>query len=709
MIRSIAYAFLLVVLSFNSISAINQPKVDSLFSVLKSTPKDSNYVETLFALAGEFYLEDLDSASYFCTEAQIISIQIKYQDGIASSHNWLGYMFYHNGDIQSAIEQFKLSLKANEKSSDSIARGNMLNNIGFMYKEVGDVENALYFLHEALEIRKLIDHKPGIGTSLNNIGIVYKELNEYETALKYLHESLEYRVAAKDTNGQSTTYNNIAVIHEELDELDLAKSYLKQAMIQSKLQPDIASKAMLLNNLAKLFIVENNYDSAAYYLDSSLITSKSIDNLLWQATALYNYSKLFIKQDRWDEAKTYATEAYAIASKTDYAEKIRDCAEQLYLIYDHSNDTKNALKYLEQYVRMKDSLNDVALQEAAYKKEVNYQFEKKSQELEKQQAIEKAVLLKEKEKNDALNEKEQQEKNVIITFISIIGIILFSFALFIFSRLKITSKQKNIIEKQKSQVDNAYHELEEKSQEILDSISYAKRIQSAILPPNRIVKEFLKDSFILYKPKDIVAGDFYWLETKDNKVLFAAADCTGHGVPGAMVSVICNNGLNRSVREHNLTDPGDILDKTREIVIQEFSKSDEDVKDGMDIALCSLDGLQLKYAGAHNPLWIVRKNELIEIKANKQPIGKFENPSKYDTHSIELIPGDTVYIFSDGYADQFGGDRGKKFKAKPFKDLLISLQNKSMEDQKKMIEESYELWRGDLEQVDDVCVIGVRV
>jgi serine phosphatase RsbU (regulator of sigma subunit) len=238
----------------------------------------------------------------------------------------------------------------------------------------------------------------------------------------------------------------------------------------------------------------------------------------------------------------------------------------------------------------------------------------------------------------------------------------------------------------------------------------------------------------LYKPKDIVAGDFYWMEHKDNKVLFAAADCTGHGVPGAMVSVVCNNALNRSVREHGLTDPGEILNKTRDIVIQEFEKSEEHVKDGMDIALCSLEGNKLQYAGAHNPLWIIRplrhsgpdlesgekedkiageaRNdvfEILETKANKQPIGQFDNPVPYTTHSFDLEAGDSLYIFSDGFVDQFGGEKGKKLKTKAFRSLLLSIQYKNMKDQKNIINESFETWKGDLEQIDDVCVIGVRV
>jgi serine phosphatase RsbU (regulator of sigma subunit) len=310
--------------------------------------------------------------------------------------------------------------------------------------------------------------------------------------------------------------------------------------------------------------------------------------------------------------------------------------------------------------------------------------------------------------------------------IVIAGLILI-FLVFIFNRLQVTRKQKSIIENQKEVVELAHTELEEKNKEITDSIQYAKRIQSAILPPLKVVKEYLQESFILYKPKDIVAGDFYWMETIGDEsrvmsnesptlktqhskhILFAAADCTGHGVPGAMVSVVCNNGLNRSVREYGLTDPGEILNKTREIVIAEFEKSEEEVKDGMDIALCSLEGNTLKYAGANNPLWIIRNGEIIETKADKQPIGKFEELLPYTTHIFELEKGDSIYIFSDGYVDQFGGEKGKKFKAKAFRELLLSIQDQSMDNQKTIIDEAFENWRGDLEQIDDVCVIGVRI
>ncbi len=224
-----------------------------------------------------------------------------------------------------------------------------------------------------------------------------------------------------------------------------------------------------------------------------------------------------------------------------------------------------------------------------------------------------------------------------------------------------------------------------------------------------MVKEYLKDSFVLYLPKDIVAGDFYWIEKCGDKLLFAVADCTGHGVPGAMVSVICNNGLNRSVREHKITDPGKILDMTRNIVIEEFEKSEDEVNDGMDIALCSIKGKEFKYAGANNPLWLIRNGKLYETFADRQPISKFRNKESFTTHHINLQQGDTIYLFTDGYLDQFGGEKHKKYKTANFKRFLLSIQDQSMEDQRILLKEEFDIWKGTFDQIDDVCVMGVRL
>jgi serine phosphatase RsbU (regulator of sigma subunit) len=285
--------------------------------------------------------------------------------------------------------------------------------------------------------------------------------------------------------------------------------------------------------------------------------------------------------------------------------------------------------------------------------------------------------------------------------------LLMNFLIIIF----LVFRNEKIRQKLLSEVTEKNTLITQKNKEIQDSIQYAKRIQKAILPPKELVNDYLPNSFILYKPKDIVAGDFYWMQKISEKILFAAADCTGHGIPGALVSVICNDGLNQSVEEHKLIDPGKILDKTRDIIIHVFEKSEEEVKDGMDISLCVLDKKEntLQWSGANNPIWIVRDGKIQETKPDKQAIGKTDNPKPFKTHNFELNMGDLIYIFTDGFQDQFGGDKGKKFKLANFKKLLLSIHNEKMEKQLKIINNSFEEWRGNQEQVDDICIIGVRI
>jgi len=272
---------------------------------------------------------------------------------------------------------------------------------------------------------------------------------------------------------------------------------------------------------------------------------------------------------------------------------------------------------------------------------------------------------------------------------------------------KVNERTAEVVEKNK--------ELDEINKDITASIRYAKRIQDAILPPDDFVKKHLPNTFVLFKPKDIVSGDFYWMEDKQDTIIFAAVDCTGHGVPGAFMSIVGHNLLDRVVGEQKITQPARILDELNKSIsdtLRQTDLEDNTVRDGMDIAICAFNKKKgiLEFAGAYNPLWLIRNKELIEIKANKFPIGnsnKGEN-NKFTNHEISLQKGDTIYIFSDGYSDQFGGPAGKKFKSSALKQLLINSQHLSMEDQRELLNTSIEEWRGQHEQVDDILVIGTR-
>lgn len=277
-------------------------------------------------------------------------------------------------------------------------------------------------------------------------------------------------------------------------------------------------------------------------------------------------------------------------------------------------------------------------------------------------------------------------------------------------------QEQNIILEQKvkertAEVIEEKQKVEEKQKEILDSIEYALRIQNAILPPQKIVKQYLENSFILYKPKDIVAGDFYWMESIGDLVLFAACDCTGHGVPGAMVSVVCHNALNRAVREFGLSQPASILDKTAEIVLDNFSKSEEEIQDGMDISICAYNTKTkfLEWAGANNSLLLVNNGQLTETKADKQCIGYNDNVKPFTNHQFNLQPDTNIYLFTDGFADQFGGQPERKLTKNRFKELLLSIQNLPIEQQVTELDDFIMNYKKDTEQTDDILIIGVNV
>ncbi len=286
------------------------------------------------------------------------------------------------------------------------------------------------------------------------------------------------------------------------------------------------------------------------------------------------------------------------------------------------------------------------------------------------------------------------------------------FILIIIGAVRISSNGlKKIIQQRTREIEEQKHIVEEKNKEIIDSISYAQRLQQAILPSNKFIHENLPENFILYKPKDIVAGDFYWMQKVGDWVLFAACDCTGHGVPGAMVSVVGANSLNRCVNEFKLTEPAKILDKLTQLVEETFSQSESEVRDGMDMSLCALNikTLELKWAGANNPIWFLKNAELKEIKGDKQPIGKYENRKPFTSHQLQMEKGDRIYLFTDGYADQFGGDKGKKFKYSQLKEIILHFGFSPLKEQHQKLDEIFENWRKNMEQTDDVCLWGVKI
>ena len=278
---------------------------------------------------------------------------------------------------------------------------------------------------------------------------------------------------------------------------------------------------------------------------------------------------------------------------------------------------------------------------------------------------------------------------------------------------KVKERTEEVV-RQKDEIDKQKSKLEELYTDVTDSIRYAKRLQDSILPPDRYIKKLFPSSFVLFKPKDIVSGDFYWVHNIKDEMIFASVDCTGHGVPGAFMSLVGANGLKSAVTEHSLAQTGPILDDLNKYASESLNKTGDEnaIRDGMDISICSLNRKKnkIQFSGAYNPLYLIRDNELQIFKTDKFAIGSFEPGTKnYQTFSLDVKKGDIIYLFSDGYADQFGGLKGKKFMYRQFKETLLAICHEPMETQKVLLDQKIEAWRGSLDQIDDILVMGVKV
>jgi serine phosphatase RsbU (regulator of sigma subunit) len=568
--------------------------------------------------------------------------------------------------------------------------------LAYVYNGNGKYATAIKYFIESDDLCRKTNDTTGMISCQNGLGNLHLGDHNFEQALKHYTSGNELSKSIQDTVQTAITYIGMGNATSKIGDSEKALIYFKEAQKVYTKEKNPFVYASILANMAETYSDLGETEKALNFNFEALEIMEQLDHGYGIATLNQNIGAIYKKMEVNIKAIPFYEKAITKNIQIGALDALQVCYHDLGETYEKLGNKTIAYDYLKMHISIKDSLFN----------EKNSEIVAEMQKKYDQEINDNKIILLNKENQIGIQDlkvKENQQFYLIGVFI-----IVLIFLGFLYSRFKITNKQKRIIEQVNNNLNHTNLELGVQRDEILASITYAKRIQNAILPSEKSVKSHLKKSFVLYKPKDIVAGDFYWLEEKSGVVLFAAADCTGHGVPGAMVSVICNNALNRSVREYGILNPGNILDKSREIVIEEFEKSDEEVNDGMDIALCSIEGSQLKYAGAYNPLWIIRNGEIIETKGDKQPIGKYYSQSPYQTHTFELVKGDSIYIFTDGFVDQFGGDKGKKFKVKAFRKLLLSVQEHSMEDQKEILNDTFEKWKNNFQQIDDVCVIGIK-
>lgn len=671
-------------------------EVDSLKKTLPNLKADSTKVKTLNRIfVKHLYAGEFDSAHAYVKAAQALAKACGFTRGLANSLNSYGMYYEFTGDYKEALSYYRLSLELYQKLGFKKGISNSYNNIGNISYQQSDYPRALESYLSALKIREAINDEIGMGSSYNNIGEVYLAMNNTKEALNYMFKSLALAKKNGDETQAGFCYNNIGTAYARQDP-ELATSYYQKSLaIRIQVNDQLGMSACYCN-LGSAMQSRKKYPEALAYFEKGLAILDQTGEKSNISIMLNNIADVYIKMNDYAKATPYIHRALEVAVQNENLDDMKISYKALSDVEQHNGHVAAAFGYYKKYIACRDSIVNEENTKQLVRAEMNFEFGKK----------EEAAKL-EQEKQKVLAAAESKKQKIVIGGVSGILLLVLGFALFAY---------RSYLQKQRANVEISMQKeiIEEKQKEIIDSITYAKRIQTAIMATEEEMQKHLPQSFLFYRPKDIIAGDFYFFEETPELYFIAAADCTGHGVPGALVSMVCSNALIRSVKEFGLKEPGEILDKTRDLVVETFKKSGQDIKDGMDISLCALyknsgASVKLKWAGANNPLWLLQDGKISEIKADKQPVGQHENPKPFVTHEAELSKNGMLYLFTDGFADQFGGTDGKKFKYKSLQELLVNISGEPVQIQKQKLAEAFVSWKGKLDQVDDVCLIGIKV
>lgn len=705
---------ILGVLCVAALSGQTHDPVDSMKALLTIPSDDTTRMNRLSSLVemigpneeGQKYNGEILAIARETMNSPDSSIARRSRIHYANSLGNEGYIAEIKGDIPTALANYEEALAILKAENMMLDVSSILNNIGYVYNGLGDIPTCIQYYEASLAIRDSINDMEGIATCLNNLATVYRDQGETDTALIYFQRFRDICITIKDSSGLALALTNIGNTYLIKHDTTNASKFLNEGLAVSRSINDERGIGHALLGLGNLHFEAKRFNQAREYFAASLEHQSKADYRRGIANTKLRLAETDLILGNTDHALTTAKEAYEMAKKIGYVDLMQNSAATLKDIYKAMGETGLALEMYELEIKMRDSLRNESNRKTVIRNQLKNEYDKKQ-----------AII-------DAEHKAELDRRNLVLWGTGIGLVLLIVFSVFIYTRFRVIRSQKKIIEQQKVESDNQKQLIEVKNKEILDSISYARRLQEAILPPMTLVSTMLPQSFILYLPKDIVAGDFYWMERTANRILFAAADCTGHGVPGAMVSVVCSNALNRAVKEFGLTDPGKILDKVRELILQTFERSTSAVNDGMDIALISIpthgNNGTIEYAGANRPLFIIRNGQqtVEEILPNKQPVGLVENPKPFTTQQLAMHSGDTIYLMTDGFADQFGGKdvqniegsfgRGKKLKNKALQQFLIKNSSAELSQQRELLSDFFASWKGNLEQVDDVLIAGVR-
>lgn len=723
-----------VLVSFLYLFAFSQlSTIDSLKIVLKNAKHDTTRCSILNAMIENesndslwpIYNEQLKKISGKYLKNPKSDLTSYFLKHYANALNNDGFLKMQKGETFTAYEFYYEALDIYKKINDPHGIASELINLGYLYRQDGNIIKAIDSYHKALKIQIEINDKLGAATSYNNIGFIFDNQGEYVKALEYYNKSLAIYIELNNKDGIANCYGNIAYIYKTVgDPLCLgsksecknlgfikAINYLNKS---AKIYEEMNDKFGLANSLNLLGGIYDFYgdpecstgidcnklnsEKALSYYKKALTLRIEINNLSGISLSYNSLADYMFRRGDLNSALDYGTKCMSTAKELGSPEKVRDAALILKNIYEKKKEYQKSLQMYQLYIQMRDTIDNEETKRTILKKGFQIEYEKKA-------TADSVKVSEEKKVTSAQLKQEKTQRFALYGGILLVGL----FGAFMFNRFKVTKKQNDLIQIQKAELQIQKELVEEHQKETLDSIHYAKRIQTALISNSDFITQHIPDNFIYFNPKDIVSGDFYWATLHNNKFYLAVCDSTGHGVPGAFMSLLNMGFLSEAIKEKNIEKPNEIFNYVRERLIATISDGGQ--KDGMDGILICIDKTNntIEYSAANNEPILIRNNEIIELPKDRMPVGKGEKTNSFKLHSIEVQSGDTLYLYTDGYADQFGGPKGKKFKYKQLNELLLGAIDKPLNEQKNLLETTFGNWKGNLEQVDDVLVIGIKI
>lgn len=721
--------------------ASSDPQLDSLLLSINSESSDSVKLARLINLSRSFNkdIRTLKQCELVLGEAMSIASKDSNLIALARVHNSYGVLYRNVAEYERALEHHNKSLKYAERVNNLVLIATAYNSIGVVYRRVDNHPKATQFHLLGLKVAESNADTSNISVSLNSLGNIYSLNGQYPEAFSYFKRALGLAQAMKNTLGQAINYNNIGEVFEFMGVMDSALVYYTKSLEANRLIDSQKGIAISYNAIGKVLLSKGNADEAYKLFNEALIIDKKLGDKKFIADSHINLGRALIHLKQLDKAEYHANRGLDIAKEIGSVTHTQWAFEILSEIYSKRKNPDRAFELYKMAIKFKDSLINEKNTRAIAMMEVMFDSEKKEKEIQ---------ILKQTQE---INKKELARQKVIRNFYLAGFIFAFATAIAVLFALNTKRKANKILSKQKSEIELSHQKLSLQQQEILkqneeienhrnsieqknkyledaykviegyigkitDSIRYAERIQKAILPPTSISRDYFADVFTLFKPKDFVSGDFYWLTEKENQIFVAVADCTGHGVPGAFMSIIGMDLLNQAVNQQSITEPSNILDFLNVELRNKLRKEDKEeliLKDSMDLAVFTFNRGENKivYSGALIPLTIIRNKKIIEHKPDYASIGMSQSlfSKNFKQQEIEVKPGDWIYMYSDGFMDQFGGEDNKKFMRSRFFTSLQTICKLDGVGQRAELNRIFNDWKGTGEQIDDILVLGLKV